>query len=202
MFTYNLHLNFITDYRNSLEKDLMSDTSGNFKRFLVSLCNANRDESGVTNVDSARHDASELLRAGELRIGTDESTFNMIFCQRNYQQLKLVFDEYRSICGHSIEKAIQSEFSGDIKEGLMAIVQIVSNKQEFFASRLHKSMAGIGTTDTQLIRLIVTRCEVDMLDIKDAFQQKYGDSLKNWIKGDTSGHYKHALYVLIGEEKS
>lgn len=74
----------------NLESELMSETSGHFKRLLVALCTANRDESGVTDIDAARRDATELLRAGELRVGTDESTFNMILCQRNYAQIKLV----------------------------------------------------------------------------------------------------------------
>jgi len=189
-------------YGKNLESELMSETSGHFKRLLVALCTANRDESGQTDLDAARRDATELLRAGELRVGTDESTFNMILCQRNYAQIKLICNEYEKMAGHSLEKAINNEFSGDIMDGLVAILQCTTNKAEFFASRLHKSMAGIGTNDNQLIRLIVTRCEIDLNDIKAAFEQKYGKSLRSWIKGDTSGHYKHALYVLIGEQRS
>lgn len=68
----------------------MSETSGNFKRLLVSLCAGGRDESGIVDHDAATRDATELLRAGELRVGTDESTFNMVFCQRNFAQIKLV----------------------------------------------------------------------------------------------------------------
>lgn len=56
----------------------------------MSLCNGSRDESGVVDHEAAGRDATELLRAGELRVGTDESTFNMVFCQRNYSQIKLV----------------------------------------------------------------------------------------------------------------
>ncbi|XP_073831772.1 annexin B11 [Musca autumnalis] len=85
---------------------------------------------------------------------------------------------------------------------LIAICRCVNNKAEYFASRLHKSMAGIGTNDKQLIRVIITRCEIDMADIKAAFERMYGKSLKSWIKGDTSGHYKHALYALVGEQRS
>lgn len=73
-----------------MESELKSETSGNFKRLLVSLCNASRDESGYSDPAAAQNDARELLKAGELRVGTDESMFNMILCQRNYQQLKLV----------------------------------------------------------------------------------------------------------------
>lgn len=68
----------------------MSETSGNFKRLLVSLCVGQRDESGIVDHEAATRDATELLRAGELRAGTDESTFNMVFCHRSFAQIKLV----------------------------------------------------------------------------------------------------------------
>lgn len=62
-----------------------------------------------------------LLRTGELRFGTDESMFNAILVQRNVPQLKQIFREYESITGHTIETAIENEFSGDVKKGLLAI---------------------------------------------------------------------------------
>lgn len=43
-------------------------------------------------------------------------------------------------------------------------------------------MAGLGTNDGQLIRIIVTRSEVDLLDIKMAFERLFGESLRSWIK--------------------
>lgn len=92
----------------------MSETSGNFKRLLVSLCAGGRDESGIVDQQAANRDATELLRAGELRAGTDESTFNMIFCQRNYGQIKSICDEYQRMTGHGLDRAIRNEFSGDI----------------------------------------------------------------------------------------
>lgn len=41
-----------TMYKANLEKDISGDTSGHFKRLLVSLLQANRDES--SNIDSAK----------------------------------------------------------------------------------------------------------------------------------------------------
>lgn len=189
-------------YYKDLEAELMSETSGHFKRLLVSLCTGGRDESGQVDVQAAQADATALLRAGELRAGTDESTFNSVLCQRGYGQIRAVCDEYQRLTGHTLVKAIEKEFSGDICDGLVAVVQCMSNKAEFFAQRLHKSMAGLGTTDSQLIRVLVMRAEVDLADVKAEFERLYGKSLRSWIKGDTSGHYKHALYALIGEAPS
>ncbi|XP_076670497.1 annexin B9 isoform X1 [Andrena cerasifolii] len=184
-------------YGRSLEDDLREDTSGNFKRLMVSLCCANRDESFDVDHAAAMRDAKELLNAGELRFGTDESTFNAILVQRNVPQLRQIFHEYENITGHDIEDAIENEFSGDIKKGLLAIVKCVKNRSGFFAEQLYKSMKGLGTDDDRLIRLVVTRSEVDMGEIKEAFKQQYNESLEDFIYGDCCGHYKKCLLVLV-----
>ncbi|XP_015605258.1 annexin B9 isoform X2 [Cephus cinctus] len=186
-----------TMYGRSLEDDLIDDTSGSFKRLMVSLCCANRDETFNVDPPAAMEDAKELLRAGELRFGTDESTFNQILVQRNVAQLKQIFAAYENITGHTIEEAIENEFSGDIKKGLLAIVKCVKNRAGFFAEQLYKSMKGLGTDDRRLIRLVVTRSEVDMGEIKEAFRQQYGQTLEDFIADDCSGDYKKCLLALI-----
>lgn len=186
-------------YHRSLEQDLEGDTSGTFRRLMVSLCNAGRDESMQTNTDAARADAQALLRAGELRLGTDESTFNAIFCQRNWAQLQLIFQEYQNLTGHDIEKAIKNEFSGEAEDALLAVVRSIKNQAAFFAKCLNKSMKGLGTHDKDLIRLVVTRSEIDMVQIKQEYQTTYGESLADAIKGECSGDYEKCLLHLIGE---
>ncbi|XP_063930126.1 annexin B9-like isoform X2 [Zophobas morio] len=186
-------------YRSNLERDLKGDTSGHFRRLMVSLCNGGRDESMVTNPVAAAADAQALYNAGEKIWGTDESTFNMVLCQRNHEQLRLIFQEYQKITGHDIEKAIKSEFSGDIQNGLLAVIRSIKNQPAFFAKCLNKSMKGLGTNDRDLVRLVVTRCEIDMGDIKREYLINHKESLADAIKGDTSGDYKRCLLALIGE---
>lgn len=189
-------------FGKSLEDALREDTSGCFKRIMVSLSTGNRDESMVVDPNAAKIDAQSLKAAGISRMGTDESEFNRILCMRNYEQIKLIAHEYEQLTGHTLEKDIKKEFSGDIEDAMVALLRCALNRPEFFAKRLYNSMAGLGTNDRDLIRLVVTRCEIDMMDIKDAFLKKYGKPLKSFIKGDTSGDYKHALYALIGENRS
>ncbi|CAH1988865.1 unnamed protein product [Acanthoscelides obtectus] len=169
-------------YHRPLESDLKGDTAGTFKRLMVSLCNACRDESMAVNQEAARKDAQSLLRAGELKLGTDESTFNMILCQRNYAQLQLIFQDSSLFPGNSIEDAVKSEFSGNSESGFLAIIRAIQDTPKYFAKQLNNAISGAGTDDNSLMRIVVTRSEIDMEDIKRAYASKYGESLKEAIK--------------------
>lgn len=54
-------------------------------------------------------------------------------------------------------------------------------------------MKGLGTDDSRLIRLVVTRCEVDMGEIKNVFVRQYGESLEDFIS--VSYKYKNMSHI-------
>ncbi|XP_062926856.1 annexin A7-like [Mobula hypostoma] len=182
----------------NLEKDLKKDTSGHFKRLLISMSQGNRDETQTVDMQKATADAERLFRAGEGKLGTDESTFNMILATRSFPQLKATIQEYGRLANRELMKAIDREFSGDVRAGMQAIVQCVVNRPAFFAEKLYKSMKGLGTSDSTLIRVIVTRSEIDLVQIKQAFWEKYQKTLRMMVESDTSGDYKRMLLSIIG----
>lgn len=59
-------------------------------------------------------------------------------------------------------------------------------------------MKGFGTDDATLIRIIVSRSEIDLGTIKKAYQELYSKTLHDAVKKETSGDYKNALLALIG----
>uniref|UniRef100_A0A669BLH6 Annexin n=1 Tax=Oreochromis niloticus TaxID=8128 RepID=A0A669BLH6_ORENI len=186
------------EYGKSLEDSISSDTSGHFRRLLVSLCQGNRDERPNVDISLAKQDAQKLYAAGENKVGTDESQFNAILCARSKPHLRAVFQEYQHMCGKDIEKSICREMSGNLESGMVAVVKCIKNTPAYFAERLNKAMKGAGTKDTTLIRIMVSRSEVDMLDIRQEYLKTYGKSLYTDISGDTSGDYKKLLLKLCG----
>jgi len=182
----------------SLEKDLTSETSGHFKRLLVSQCNASRDENPNVDQALAEKDAKAIWDAGEKKLGTDESVFNQVLCTRSYPQLKATFEKYRTLTGKGILDTISREMSGPLADGYSAIVNFCWDQKWFFAERLYKSMKGAGTDDRTLIRLIVTRSEIDLAEVSKSFHKQYTKYLSDFIKGDCSGDYGRLLLAVLG----
>ncbi|PNX65815.1 annexin d5-like protein [Trifolium pratense] len=63
---------------------------------------------------------------------------------------------------------------------------------------LHKAMKGMGTNDSTLIRVIVTRTEIDMQYIKAEYAKKYKKTLNDAVHSETSGNYRAFLLALLG----
>jgi len=182
----------------SLEKDVVSETSGHFKRLLVSQCNAARDEDPHVDPAKAEKDAKDIWEAGEAHLGTDESVFNTVLCTRSYPQLKATFEKYRALTGKGIVDTIKRETSGTLQEGFLAIVNYCWDPVWYFAECLYKSMKGLGTDDATLIRVVVTRSEIDLKEISKSFHKQYSKFLSDFIKGDCSGDYGRLLLAILG----
>lgn len=188
-----------TEFGRDIEKDIRSDTSGHFERLLVSMCQGNRDESQTVNMQTVEQDAQRLYQAGEGKLGTDESSFNLVLASRSFPHLKAVSEAYARVSKRDLLSAIGREFSGHIEDGLKAILHCAINRPAYFAERLYKSMKGAGTKDSTLIRVVVTRSEIDLVQIKQAFVQMYQTSLSSMIAGDTSGDYRKMLVAITGQ---
>ncbi|XP_033738018.1 annexin A4-like [Pecten maximus] len=189
------------EFEASLEEHLDCDTSGYFGRLMISLVTGGRDEDEDVNEYEAKADASELYEAGANAWGTEESKFNQILCRRHFNHLKRVFEIYAENNDQNVRDAISSEFSGNIKSGYLALVDIAENKPLFFAKRLDYAMRGLGTSDDDLIRLIVSRSEVDMQEIctEYYFMQPEDDRriLREAVESECGGDYKNMLLTIL-----
>jgi len=186
-----------TLFKRDLEKDIRGDTSGHFEKLLVSMSAGGRMENMGVDPGRAAEDAKALYDAGEKRLGTDESRFNQILALQSFDQLRLVFQEYAKISRRTIEQSIKSEMSGYLEKGMLTIVKCVQDLPGYFAEKLYKSMKGAGTNDSTLIRVVVTRCEVDMVQVKMEFHRRYNQTLGKFIQDDCSGDYKRCLMALV-----
>ena len=187
----------IIEGRNLLD-DIKNETSGAFRRLLISLLQGERSDNLNPNNEECEKLAKELYESGEKKWGTGDSIFNKIFSLRSPMEIACISRAYHKITGHTILQAINSEFSGDIKKLLTSVVYAVISPSEFFATKVNKAIKGLGTNDKLLIRIIVTRNEIDLNYIKQYYKQLFKKDMIDEIKGDISGDYRKLLIKLAG----
>ncbi|XP_014218365.1 annexin B9-like [Copidosoma floridanum] len=181
-------------YSRSLQNDIIGDTSGYFQSLLLTLLQAERDQSQNISYNLAKNYALELNGCMEWLPIPTESTFQNILCNRSYPQLREIFIEYLYLCRFDIEKRIENiDYQTDFKRGLLQIVKRAKSKTGFFADRLYNNMNDPRT----MTRIIVSRSEIDLADIKEEFKKCYGTELETMIDKSTSGDYRDCLLALV-----
>ena len=180
-------------FKIDLIEEVKDETSGDLQKLLVALLECNRRQDDIIDESKLNKDIANLFDAGEGTWGTDESTFIKIFAQRSHAELRYINNEYYKCCGTSLKDVVESEFSGDTKNLLITILHSILNPVDFFATKIRNACKGMGTDDTTLIRVLVSRDEIDLKDIKAIYHEKFDLTLYDEIKDETSGAYKNIL---------
>ncbi|KAM8885614.1 annexin A3a [Spinachia spinachia] len=189
---------YLQETQKKLTLDLEGEVSGDFCTALLLLAEGKRDDSTAVDTEKAKGDAQTLYDAGEKKWGTDESKFIEVLCQRSVPQLRQTLLEYKNISGKSLQHSIEGEMTGELEELLVAIVKCVKSVPAYFAERLHHSMKGGGTDESTLNRIMVSRSEIDLLDIRAEFKKLYQYSLLSAIKSDLSGLHGDCVESICG----
>jgi annexin A7/11 len=186
-------------FNRDLEADVKSETSGTLRKLLIALLQCSRSANTNPNQAQCAQIAQEIYQAGEKKLGTDESIFNKYFCTLSPHELAAVSREYHKLTGHTILQAIDKEFHGDSKKTLRTIVYATLSPSEYFATRVKDAVKGLGTKDHLLIRVLVSRSEIDMPQIKQYYKQLYGKDMVADIKSDISGEYQNLFVQLVSK---
>nr|XP_020458340.1 annexin A2-like isoform X1 [Monopterus albus] len=186
-------------FKKELEKDIAGDTSGDFAKLLLALVQTKRDEpSNVVDYQKIDDDARSLYEAGVKRKGTDVATWNSIFSQRSIPHLQKVFERYKSYSPYDMKESIRKEVKGDLEKSFLTLVECFENKQLYFANRLNEAMKSKGAKEKVVTRIMVSRCEVDLMKIRTEFKRHQKRSLYQAIAEHTKGDYQKALLSLCG----
>lgn len=190
---------YAEEFKRDLEADVSSEMGGKTKRILVSILQGNRPTGDDVDPAKAATDAQTLFEAGEGSWGTDESAFMKVFMLNSNAQIREILSEYRKLSDYDLEHAIEKEMGGDLQAAFKALVQAARSPALYFANKLHDAMAGVGSDEDTMTRIIIGRCEVDMEGIKEAFLDKYGKKLSAWVKGECGGDLRKLYLALIKE---
>ncbi|VUZ41756.1 unnamed protein product, partial [Hymenolepis diminuta] len=197
--------------KHTLEKDIKGDTSGDYRDALFLVLEGQMDEPStiqlkklcpenlqdIINSEVAQFDAQVIYDNGEGRLGTAENRFMRPIINRSPWQLYESDKAYMQAYGHSIYDAIKKETSGDFKNFLQARVRYALDRPTFYAKLLHFAIAGPGTKDATLQRVLAMRADIDLESIKERYEELYKESLSKAISEDTSRDYRKLCLKLV-----
>ena len=189
---------YLEMYNRELLKDIESDTSGFFRQMLKKLLEANRSNNPYPDEKDSEICAKQLFDAANQKKEVLHETFMNIFTQKSREELASISKVYFRWYSKTLFEVIEKLFSGDAKRILKAIVYALLSPSEYFAYRINKAIKGFGTNDTILIRVLVSRDEIDIGRIKRYYKQLYQKDLYTAVKEDVSGDYRNLLLELIG----
>jgi len=189
-------------YQGLYDRDLIehveSETSGSFQRIMVAVL-----ESCDPHPDfDYESDCNQLKEAME-GMGTDEDALIRVLAGKTPQQIQITKDKFEQMFDRNLYDWVNDEtwdwgasiFFG--KDFRMAMLYLLREPNEQLAHGVHDCIAGWGTDDTGLITLLVHLSERRRRDLCIKYEELFGRTLFDAIKGDTSGDYEGALLALV-----
>lgn len=190
---------FLKKYEVDMDERIASggnDLPQDFCALLLEIVSGDRveEEEGEVDLEEVEEDV-DVLVDGEAW----EEPFQVIMQERSFHHLRKVLEMYKKETGRVLDELVDEseELSLELKETYKALLLLIKSEPEFYADRLKKAIQGAGTDDETLIRVVVMRSEVDLLDIMDVYKKKYKVSLAEDVAGDCSGDYNDLLMMLL-----
>ena len=189
---------FFIVYDKDLVTTVDSDLSGDLKQFiLTSLQELTEDyDPEVHTEEKAEEIAETFYNAGQGKWGTDEKTFFRTICTTPAELLSKVDHIYSRKYGNTLEKAVKKELGGKTEDACLHAVGMILNPYETIAELFESTMKGLGTDEDGLTACVI-RYQHVLPNVKEAYEKKYGKSLRDRIHGETSGQYRDLMIRLI-----
>ncbi|KAI4333017.1 hypothetical protein L6164_017874 [Bauhinia variegata] len=182
-------------FDQSIEEDVASHVHGPERKLLVALLSAYRYEGSKLKDDAAKSDAKKLsiaIKNGHNKAIIEDDEVIRILSTRSKPHIHAVYKHYKEISGNNLDEDLE-----DLR--FKETVQCLCAPQTYFSKVLDAALRlDVDKNGKKaLTRVIVTRADIDMKEIKVEYNELYGVSLSQKIEDTANGNYKDFLLTLI-----
>jgi hypothetical protein len=143
---------------------------------------------------NAQSVAAALYAGGEGRWGTDEGKFIDILIGHTAAELKAIMNCYDASYHNSLEKAIKSEFSGEIER---ALVGLLYEPEDFYCRLLKEATDGIGCDESTVSRILGAHDKASVHKIAQRYFEKYDVRLVDLLSRELYYDYRSACMKYV-----
>lgn len=187
-------------YHRSLQKDVEGDLSFKTATLFGNVLRAARhEESAPINPQLMQDEARTIHHATAARMVNNVDEVCGIFARSSDNELRAINHAFTERYHTSLEKHIESQFSGHMKDALLHMLRTALDPAMRDADLLEECMKGMGTKDEKLVTRIVrahwNRGHLEQ--VKGAYRHKYKTELVARVRGETSGDYQRLMVAML-----
>lgn len=187
-------------YQRALERDVEDDLSAKTKELFSKVLTATRHEEATPiNQQTIESEVKAIYDATEGRLVNNAGEVCAIFAQSSDAELRAINEGFRRRYNLDLEKHIEREFSGHMKDALLHMLRTAVDPARRDALLLEDCMKGAGTRDSKLVSRIVrlhwNPAHKDQ--VKRAYKHHFGQDLVTRVRGETSGDFRELLVALL-----
>ncbi|XP_064605916.1 annexin A5-like [Liolophura sinensis] len=143
--------------------------------------------------------AAERLRKAMKGLGTDENVIIDVLSNHCNSERQMIKSMYKTMYGRVIIHDLQDELSGHFET---LCLYFLMPSRNFDAHCLYLAMKSLGTKESTLIEILVSRTPSQLEEIRENYRKNYGHELEAAIKGETSGDLERVLVSLLQGQRS
>ncbi|XXG52815.1 hypothetical protein AAC387_Pa03g1029 [Persea americana] len=184
-------------YKHSLEEDVAVRFTGDIRKLLVALVGTYRYDGGEIDTRLANEEAKTLHDAIDEKAFGHEEVIR-ILTTRSKAQLNATFNCFKDKYGTTINKSLPADSENEFFLALRATIRSLTSPCKYFEKLLRNAIINHGTDEGTLTRVIVSRAEKDLQEIKEVFFKRNNVPLTHAVAKETSRDYKAFLLALLG----
>eukprot|EP00900_Chrysochromulina_parva_P010576 jgi/Chrpa1/1951/Chrysochromulina_OHIO_Genome00013467-RA len=148
---------------------------------------------GKRDVDNDKVDDA-LARKQAHQLHDSAIDYIETLCDNSAPQNALVAKYYEEAYDSSLRRAISQEYSGPVKDALLALLQ---GPAEWYAAQLRKALSGDETNELVVCRILGAHDKDEIKEIKAKYEEKYDTTLKLAISSKCKGNYKRLAVAWV-----
>jgi len=181
-------------YNIELEEHIKEGTLDDFKKLLIQILQNEQSTNQSPDIDQCKKLAEDLEQEESEKLTVDSAIINSIFIKSSPQELVTISQEYNKSTQKLITQTINEHFKGNAKNLLNAILMAKISPSEYYANIIHESI----DDEDVILKVIITRAEIDLAQIKKYYLKLYGNDIVNDIKKD-SHEYTNLLVAICNK---
>ena len=175
-------------YNQTLDKDIIGDTSKCYQKILLATIQGKRSDNPYPNSQKMKEIVEKLKKGEKGKI--PEDTIIQYFSSCSYGEICTICRLYEKTYKESILEVIKNSVDSDAYDFFKIFLQYISDSEIYLYEKLHNFK------EKDFTRILISRNEVNMDEIRDSYKELYNTNLVDDIKEKFEGDYQLGLTIL------